>query len=78
MANTIQARRCIQRKMGLEGMSQSQAAKACGVTTQEEADKVGVRLGKKAGGVVKKQARKAAPKKTARKTTAKRVAKKKK
>lgn len=53
-AQTLKERKCIQRKMGLEGMSQAQAAAACGVKSQAQASKTGVRLAKKKGGLVKK------------------------
>ena len=74
-AQTIKDRKCIQQKMSIEGMSQSEAAAACGIQSQGQATKTGVRLAKKKGGAV--QARPAAKKKAVKKAPAKKAVVKK-
>lgn len=74
-AQTMKDRKCIQQRIAMDGMTQVQAAKACGVVSQEQAGKAGVRLGKKNGGAVAK--RKPAAKKAVQKAPTKKAVVKK-
>ncbi len=52
---TIKQRRCVQDRMALDGMSEAEANKACGVNIKKPTAEMQERIGKKKGGVVKKK-----------------------